>query len=139
MKKSHAERAQDVRSSGFTLFEVLVALAIAAVGLGLLMSATGTGLANSNIAHQYVEGTRRAQSHMAELGVAVPLVAGIRSGDDGDGFAWTTRVSPPVVHNAGPTPTETRAGLYTVEVEVTWRSGAVIKSVVLRSQRIAPS
>ena len=30
---------------------------------------------------RYVEATRRAQSHLAEIGVSVPLVAGARSGE----------------------------------------------------------
>jgi general secretion pathway protein I len=125
-------------SSGFTLFEVVVALAIAAVGLGFLMSAAGTGLGNSGLAYQYVEATRRAQSHLAEIGVTVPFAAGMRSGDDGGGFAWRTRISPPVMHTVAAQPENTRLALYTIEVSILWHNGSASKTVSLRSQRIGP-
>ena len=115
-----------------------MALAIAAVGLGFLMSATGTGLGNSVLAHQYIEATRRAQSHLAEIGVTVPLAAGAQSGDDGGGFAWSTRISSPVMHAVAAKQDAARVGLYTVDVSITWRSGLTSKTVSLRSQRIGP-
>ena len=138
MKKSDAERKRSARSSGFTLFEVVVALAIAAVGLGFMLSAAGTGLGNSGLAHQHNEATRRAQSHLAEIGVTVPFVPGTRSGDDGGGFAWRTRISPPVTHPVATKPGTAPLALYAVEVSILWRSGSSSKTVSLRSQRIGP-
>ncbi len=117
---------------------MVVALAIAAVGLGFLMSAAGTGLGNSGLAHTYVEAMRRAQSHLAELGATEPFAAGVRSGDDGGGFTWSTRISPPVLHALAATSGTARVGLYTVDVTISWRSGNSSKTVSLRSQRIAP-
>jgi prepilin-type N-terminal cleavage/methylation domain-containing protein len=138
LKNSHLSRGlRGRRSDGFTLFEVVVALAIAAIGLGFLMSATSTGIGNAALAYRYVEATRRAQSHLAEVGVSVPFVAGATSGDDGDGFTWTLRISPAVTHANGASPTGgARTGLYTVDVSVSWRSGVSIRTVSLRSQRI---
>lgn len=123
-------------SEGFTLFEVVIALAIAALGLTLLMAAAGTGLENAGVADQFVDATRRAQSHLAQIGVGAPLSPGVQSGDDGDGYSWQVRVSPPVLHVAAATQSDQpRLGLYTVEVTVTWHSGASIKSVALQSLR----
>jgi general secretion pathway protein I len=134
--KSRAERQSLAQSSGFTLFEVVVALAIAAAGLGLLMSAAGEGLGNSGLAYQYVEATRRAQSHLAEIGVTAPLLPGLRSGDDGGGFTWSTRISAPSMHMVAETPGGKPLGLYTVEVSISWRSGNSSRTVSLRSQRL---
>jgi prepilin-type N-terminal cleavage/methylation domain-containing protein len=138
LNKSHANRGlRRRRSDGFTLFEVVIALAIAAIGLGFLMSAASTGIGNAGLAYRYVEATRRAQSHLAEIGVSVPFVAGVTSGDDGDGFTWTLRISPPVGHANTPERTAgARTGLYTVDVSISWRSGASTKTVSLRSQRM---
>ena len=58
LSKNRADRP----AAGFTLIEVLVALAIAALGLGALMAAAGTGLGNATLADQYIEATRRAQA-----------------------------------------------------------------------------
>lgn len=116
---------------------MVVALAIAAIGLGFLMSAASTGISNAGLAYRYVEATRRAQSHLAEIGVTVPLVAGMTSGDDGDGFTWSLRISRPVAHAASGAPAgATRPGLYTVEITVSWLSGPSTRNVALRTQRI---
>jgi general secretion pathway protein I len=123
-------------ASGFTLIEVLVALAIAALGLGFLMLAAGTGLGNSGLADRTIEATRLAQSHLAQAGVTVPLRPGEQSGDDGGGYSWRVRISQPLTHTGAPSATAPQLplGLYTVEVTVSWRSGAVTKAVSLTSQ-----
>ncbi|HMI96151.1 MAG TPA: type II secretion system protein [Micropepsaceae bacterium] len=134
MPKNHTSQ-----TSGFTLIEVTIALAIAALGLGVLMEAAGTGLGYSNIADQYIEATRLAQSHLSAVGVLTPLRPGTQSGDDGGGYSWRSRISEPVMHagaGAGPT-AQKPLGLYTVEVTLTWRGGMETRSVTLRSQRLA--
>jgi prepilin-type N-terminal cleavage/methylation domain-containing protein len=137
----------DNRASGFTLIEVTIALAIAALGLGVLMAAAGTGLGQGDVADRYIEATRRAQSHLAGLGVLTPLRPGTQSGDDGGGYSWQARIFEPAMHagaepGAGPSAPGAAAqnplGLYTVEVTLTWRSGMGTRSVTLRSQRLAP-
>lgn len=122
------------RQAGFTLIEVLVALAIAALGLGALMAAAGTGLGNVALAGQYTEAMRRAQSHLAMVGAVTALAQGDQSGDDGGGYSWRIRISPPLVRPAGngaPPP-----ALYAVEVTIGWKSGSSAKSVSLQSQRL---
>ena len=139
MKKNQADRWRPRSAqSGFTLIEVVVALAIAALGLSFLMAATSTGLGNAGLADKYIEATRRAQSHLAELGVTEPLVAGVRCGDDGGGYWWRSRVSAPRVHDGVPAPDGMAPlGLFAVEVIIRWQSGDSSKSVSLQSQRIA--
>lgn len=125
-----AERA----SNGFTLIEVLVALAIAAIGLAFFLSAAGVGLQNTSLADQYVQATRRAQSRLAQAGLTVPLKQGDYSGDDGGGFRWQVTVATPIVH-----PGQTAsAALYPVEVRESWPSGLSRREVLLRSERLGP-
>ena len=123
--------------SGFTLIEVVVALAIAAMGLSLLMAAASTGLGNAHLADQTIEATRRAQSRLAEVGATSPLDPGLRSGDDGGGFSWRSRISSPVLQGSLPAGDSKAIGLYTVEVTISWRTGNSIKSVSLQSKRTA--
>ena len=120
------------------MIEVLVALAIAALGLGILMAAAGTGLGNAALADQYIEATRRAQSHLAATGTLTPLRAGIQSGDDGGGYSWRVRVSQPTLHAGAPARAAQKPlGLYTIEVTLSWRSGISTRSVSLHSQRLS--
>ena len=113
-----------------------MALAIMALGMGALIAATSTGLGNARAAQQYVEATRRAQSRLAAIGVAIPLTAGVQSGDDGQGFAWEIRIAQPQPH-LGPTPQgQPPLALYAIEATIRWHANALTRSVSLRSQRI---
>lgn len=118
---------------GFTLIEVIVALAITALGLVAILAAARTGLGGTTLSGRYVEATRRAQSHLAEIGIAGPLVPGARSGDDGGGYSWRSLVAAPAVT---PVPAGVpMPGLYDVEVDISWQDGGSVRGVTLRSQR----
>ena len=117
----------------------MIALAIAGLGLASLMAAAGTGLGNAKLAGQYIEATRRAQSYLALIGTASPLNPGDYSGDDGSGFSWRVRISPPLIRsNAGPG-AQSLPAFYTVEVIVSWQSGGTTKNVSLQTQRLGPA
>ena len=62
MPKNSNKVGRGASASGFTLIEVLVALAIAGMGLAALLVAVNQGLAGVGSADQYIEATRRAQS-----------------------------------------------------------------------------
>jgi general secretion pathway protein I len=123
--------------AGFTLIEVLVALAIAALGIASLIAATGVGLGSADLAAQYVNATRRAQSRLDTVGILQPFAAGEQSGDDGGGFFWRVRISPPATHLPQPGSGDL-PGLYQVEVDIDWRSGLGWREVSLRSERLGP-
>jgi prepilin-type N-terminal cleavage/methylation domain-containing protein len=125
-------------SNGFALFEVVVTLAISAIGLSLLMVAAGAGLANASLAGQTIEATRRAQSRLAELQATASLEPGVRSGDDGGGFSWRTTVSAPVVDRVALAQDGAMLGLYTIEVTIRWRNGDGMKELSLKSKRTGP-
>ena len=132
MRKTGIESAA---SSGFTLIEVLVALAIAAMGLALLIAATGTGLENAAAADGYIQATGRAQARIAQVGITIPLKQGDYAGDDGAGFRWSVHIGAPSAHSAS----GGRAfGLYPVRTIVSWRGGFLQRSVSLYSERMGP-
>jgi prepilin-type N-terminal cleavage/methylation domain-containing protein len=132
----HAIRPEQTGRAGFTLIEVLVSLAIAAIGMAFFLSAAGVGLQNNSIADRYIQATRLAQSHLAAVGFSVPLRQGSYSGDDGLGFQWRVRVLTPLGHpqpSGGQTPSRV---LYPVEVGESWQSGFSRREVVLKSERL---
>jgi general secretion pathway protein I len=120
-------------SSGFTLIEVLVALAIAAAGLGLLVAATGTGLENMITADRTIQAAGRAQTRMAQVGVTIPLKQGNYAGDDGGGFRWRVQIGGPAARGAA-----SALNLYPVRTTISWHSGVLQKNLSLYSERAGP-
>ena len=133
------------RNSGFTLLEVLIALVIASLALGVLFSGAVTGLRSTQISIHYEEAVSRSRSHLAVIGVGSPVTPGDQSGDDGSGFHWHVHIAP--VTSGVATFGEIdpahapRVVLYVVDVAVSWAMDGSPRSVTLQSQRtglIAP-
>jgi general secretion pathway protein I len=135
------------RERGLTLIEVMVALAIAALALGVLLRTAGGGLTSARTAGKYEEAVSRARSHMAALGRDAGLSTGESSGDDGSGFRWRLKVEPVAVSPAPPPArgAAEQAGpgaavaLFAVEVGIGWTADGRDREVVLRSQRLGPA
>lgn len=108
-RKSKAEK-------GFTLLELIVAIAILSFGLVGVLQAISAALAASRLAEDYSTAAILAEQKMAELSVSVEdLEAGEDSGDFGElfpRFAWSCRVEDSGVE-----------GLLQATVVVSWRSG----------------
>jgi general secretion pathway protein I len=119
------------RQGGFTLLEVLVALAIAGLALAVMSQAASGGFLASKTAMGYQEALSRAKSHLAALGSDKALLPGQADGDDGGGFHWRYRVS--AVENQ-----KNAAGfaLYEIEVAVSWSAAGHTREVVLRTLRV---
>ena len=126
------------RSNGFTLREIVVALAIAALALvGLFRAGTG-GLFAVDTAARAEEAVQRAQSHLAAVGRNAALTEGEFTGDDGGGYRWTLRVRP-VARRQVPGQdgiSSATATLFDVEVGIAWPGRAGERSVTLRTLRL---
>jgi prepilin-type N-terminal cleavage/methylation domain-containing protein len=125
-------------SPGFTLLEVVVALAIAALALVGLFRAGSGGLLSVDTAARAEEAVQRAQSHLAAVGRDAALVEGELTGEDGGGYRWTLRVWPLTARQSlapdGVTPVNTT--LFNVEVAILWPGHAGDRAVVLRTLRL---
>src|SRR6267142_6098252 len=93
-----AERTSS--DSGFTLLEVVVALAIAALAIVGLFQAASGGLLAVNTAGRVEEAVQRAQSHLAAIGRNAALVQGEFTDDDGGGYRWRLRARPVAARQA---------------------------------------
>src|SRR3984893_15541074 len=130
-----AERTS--QDSGFTLLEVVVALAIAALAIVGLFQAASGGLLAVNTAGRLEEAVQRAQSHLAAVGRSATLIQGEFTDDDGGGYHWRLRARPVgtrQVAAAGGKPTAA-ATLFDVEVAVSWPGRRGERSVVLKTMR----
>lgn len=125
------------RSRGFTLIEVLVALAVLALALGVLFQIFSTGLNNSRVAEAYAKATLLAQSKLASLGIEEPLGEGQNTGRFDEQFGWRVDVHS---HEREERPVGQVAPLepYEVVVTVYWGETDEERSVSLTTLRLAP-
>lgn len=131
------------RDTGFTLLEMLIALAIAGLAIGALFHGGIAGLTATRTAARYEEAVERARSHLAALadaGLLAPLDA---TGDDGGGYRWRHRVAAVSTDASSPgeRPSSRAAGpaitLYAVSVAITWTADGGTHGVHLNTERVA--
>ena len=131
--------------AGFTLLEVLVALLITGLALGVLFQGTITGLAATARAGRYEEAVERARSHLTALGDTGRLGPVDDEGDDGGGFRWRHRVAEIATEASAlgklraSQPAGTPITLYTVSAAVTWVEDGQERGVTLATQRLGMS
>ena len=127
---------------GFTLLEVLVALAITAVTLAVLLSTEVNGIRTVRSAGAYETAMTIARSHLAMLGPNMADVAAAQHGRDG-AFDWRIRVAPLAVAQTGvgavrqfPHKAQLQAALYAVGITISWRSDGHDQMLQVNTQRL---
>jgi general secretion pathway protein I len=125
---------------GFTLLEVLIAFAIAALALGVLFNGAVAGLRSTDTAVRYQEALARGRSHLAALAAPGRLAPSDRQGDDGGGYHWHERIvtvaTLPPARDSQRGPADTGATLYAVRVAIAWRGDRGMREVHLDTERI---
>jgi general secretion pathway protein I len=131
------------RDRGFTLLEVVIAFAIAALALGVMFKAAIGGMSAVGTAGRYEEAISRAKSHLAAVGRDGPLSAGETQGDDGSAYRWRIRIVQvaAITQNTNPLTPFAQASfrkptLYSVEVGISWSESGRSREVLLQTQRI---
>jgi general secretion pathway protein I len=81
-------------ADGFTLVEVIAALAILSLSLVVLFSSLSEGFHNQQKAKTLSEATTLAQSLLARVGPELPLRPGENSGALPGHYRWTMQIAP---------------------------------------------
>lgn len=126
---------------GFTLLEVMVALAILALGLVTVLELFAGSARLGVKASRHTKAAIYAQNEMNRLFAQPTLAEGEESGELPDGYFWRARVQEihpgdvqtrgdPQQHN----PTD-RLHLYTLEVTISWHEHGRQQTFTLRSLR----
>jgi general secretion pathway protein I len=135
--KVPADRGFYRRDAGFTLLEVTVAVAIAALALVALFQAGSAGMLTVSEATRVEAAVDRAQSHLAQFAGAGVIAPGESEGDDGDGYHWRVTARPIALRPIAATDQATEPPrLYNVNVAISWGTGRHRRSVELETERI---
>jgi general secretion pathway protein I len=127
---------------GFTLLELLVALVIAGLALGVLFRGISGSYGAVAAADGYEQALARARSRLAMVGSGVALAPLHQNGDDGHGYRWQVDIAlagsaaplrQPADAAHGPAP---RMALYDVAVTESWDGDHGPRQVRLRTERI---
>lgn len=126
-----SERGQ--RQAGFTLLEVIVALAVLSISLALLMRTLSGGFHHQRQAAMLAQKTALAQSLLARVGTDLPLAPGVQNGSSANGLAWEIRIEP---YGDGADRQHWPLAAYTVSVNVR-EQGVDSAAYVLNTLRLA--
>jgi type II secretion system protein I len=121
--------------TGFTLIEVLVAVAIVAILLVPLIYNFSANIDRGSTADSTIEATLIAESMIETLGARLPLSPGDSVADEGR-FSVAASVQPYVGENGS---TARYVIPYELAVSVSWKDGRHAHSVTLRTVRLAAS
>lgn len=121
--------------AGFTLVEVIVALAMLSIGLGLVLGLISDGLKRTGSAGRMAEAGSLAQSLMAQVGTDWSIKPDERDGLFPNGFRWRLRMLP---YGDVKEREEWPVGVYTISTEVEWEEGTGLRSYALTTLRLGP-
>jgi len=125
------------RGPGFTLIEVVVAMAILGIGLVVIIELFGGGLRLGRVSQEYTKAVGYAQMKMEEINLASALEEGIQQGEFDGQFRWQVEVKkvdllPPGQETSYRPPVD----LYWVRVDVLWWSGSKERAAALELYRL---
>jgi prepilin-type N-terminal cleavage/methylation domain-containing protein len=122
------------RSAGFTLVEVLVALAITGLAFGVALPVIAEALGGGAAAEAEAAATLTAQALLGRVGQDIALADGTMTGRDGD-RAWTVAITPWQPDD------DARPGFgvqaHRVAVTVNWPGRLRVQTLTLATLRLA--
>lgn len=132
-------------ASGFTLLEVLAAIALLAFAFAIGLRAMSGALNNSVRGEALTTATLEAQSLLDQQGLVVPLRAGVQQGSFPDGASWqlrTRKFNPPAptpANGFAAAPTQPLAGngidLFRMDLDVRYGGNRTLHFSTLRAQQ----
>ena len=128
----------DRRFQGYTLIEVLVAMAILAMSLTVLFRIFSTGLLNVDASAGYARAVIVAETQLAAIGLDAKLRQGQTEGSVEDRFYWSRTVENYVLTGQSVSQ-ESVVSAFRVTVTVEWEQSGRIRQVSLNSVRLAPN
>jgi general secretion pathway protein I len=133
-RKRASPTTETAGEAGFTLVEVIVALAILSAGLSVLLGMISGGVLRTASAERMMEAASLTQSLLAEVGTEYPVRVEERAGEFANGYRWHLKMQQfgDNSNEEGP------LGLYEILTEVRWEEGTQTRSIQLKTLRLGP-
>jgi general secretion pathway protein I len=124
-------------ASGFTLIEVVVAMAILSIGLVVIIELFGGGLRLGRVSGEYTKAAGYARIKMEEISLAKSLVEGVQAGNFDNDYRWQVEVRRVDLIPPGKDTTyRPSVALYRVRIDVLWKSGLQDRVASMESYRL---
>jgi len=121
--------------AGFTLVEVIVAIAMLALGMGALIGLISASLQQTVSAARTSEAGSLAQSLLARVGTELAISTAELTGEFPNGYRWTLKTSP---YGDARERQEWPFGAYHVSAEVEWVETGRRRAYALHTLRLGP-
>lgn len=122
--------------TGFTLIEVVVALAILGVGLTVIMELFAGGLRLEKVSEEYTKAVNYARIKMEEIALNPKMEEGSEEGKFDETFRWQVGVKKVDVLGIEKKPDlKIPVELFQIQVKVVWKSGSKERSTVVETYR----
>jgi len=121
--------------AGFTLVEVIVALAVLSLGLSVLLGMISTGLGRTASAERMAAAGSLAQSLLSEVGTDLPIKTEERNGLFPNGYRWHLKMR---LYDNTKEREERPIGLYQISAGIEWDEGTERRSFALSTLRLGP-
>lgn len=114
--------------AGFTLLEVMVAVAILGLSLLFVLQLFSRGLVSAKVSDEYTMVVIEARERMNETLMVKDLTEGVKSGVSPEGYSWTVAITPMDLNITG-------SGVGVMKIVATVRSPNKRGEVVLETVR----
>jgi general secretion pathway protein I len=122
------------KNRGFTLMEVLVALAIMGIGLTVILELFSGGLRLGRISEEYSKAMNYARIKMEEVTLQDHIEEGTEEGEFDGTFRWQVEIEKVEMLPIEKTPDfKPPAELFKVKIDVLWKSGTKERSARIES------
>ena len=124
-------------NQGFTLLEVMVAMAILGIGLIIIIELFSGGLRLGRTSEEYTKAVGYARMKLEEISLAKSLKEGVEEGEFDREYRWQVEVKKVDLLPPGrETSYQPPVALYWVRIDVLWKSGTRERNTALESYRL---
>lgn len=128
---------REKRTRGFTLMEVVVALAVLGVGLVVIIELFSGGLRVGRVSGEYTRAVDYARVKMEGIALAREVKEGMEEGEFDRNYRWHLEVKRvDLLPGEQPVDITLPVDLYQIKLQVIWKSGSQERSAAIESMKV---